>query len=207
MINYRLVYFNARGRAEVIRYILAYADQKYEDFRVNESDWQVYKSKTLFGKLPVLEISDGSATVQLAQSLAIARFLAAQYGLVGTTELEKARADMIGEQLADVLNMYNLVRFETNPELKAKNESLFFRETLPYYASLFEKMFEAQKTTFVAADILTWADFAFAAFWDLIGDKKDPIFETCEICKTMVSKVENLPQIKEWKRTRPETLL
>jgi glutathione S-transferase len=65
MVSYRLIYFNARGRAELIRYIFAYTGQQYEDFRVSQSDWLHYKPKTLFGQVPVLEIRDGTSTVQL----------------------------------------------------------------------------------------------------------------------------------------------
>lgn len=79
---------------------------------------------------------------------------------------------MLGEQLGDVLNMLNTARFETDPNLRLKKENVFFKEILPYYASLFEKLFEAQKTMFVAADVITWADLAFAAFWDLVGEKE-----------------------------------
>ena len=63
MVKYRLIYFNARGRAEVIRYIFAYAKVPFEDFRVEKQDWPLYQPKTLFGKLPVLEIIGDDGTI------------------------------------------------------------------------------------------------------------------------------------------------
>lgn len=89
MVHFKLIYFNARGRAEVIRYILAYVGHKYEDYRVSQNDWQLMKTKTVFGQLPVLEISDGTSTVQLGQSMAIVRFLGNHFKLNGINELEQ----------------------------------------------------------------------------------------------------------------------
>jgi glutathione S-transferase len=42
MPNYKLYYFNGRGRAEISRLILAAAGVKYEDIRIN--DWPKTKS-------------------------------------------------------------------------------------------------------------------------------------------------------------------
>jgi prostaglandin-H2 D-isomerase / glutathione transferase len=91
MVHYRLVYFNSRGRAELIRFIFAYAGQYFEDFRIRYEDWSSYKSKTILGQLPVLEISDSNHTLQLGQSLTIARYLANKFNLVGKNELEKVK--------------------------------------------------------------------------------------------------------------------
>nr|XP_008520565.1 PREDICTED: hematopoietic prostaglandin D synthase isoform X2 [Equus przewalskii] len=44
MPNYKLTYFNMRGRAEIIRYIFAYLDIKYEDHRIEQADWPEIKS-------------------------------------------------------------------------------------------------------------------------------------------------------------------
>jgi hypothetical protein len=47
MSVYKLHYLNGRGRAEVIRLIFAAAGQKYEDYRIELSDWpKCKKSKT-----------------------------------------------------------------------------------------------------------------------------------------------------------------
>jgi len=41
--RYRLIYFNARGRAEHIRYIFAYAGVDYIDERVSNDRWPELK--------------------------------------------------------------------------------------------------------------------------------------------------------------------
>ncbi|XP_070265033.1 hematopoietic prostaglandin D synthase isoform X2 [Myotis yumanensis] len=43
MPSYKLIYFNMRGRAEIIRYIFAYLDIKYEDHRIEQADWPEIK--------------------------------------------------------------------------------------------------------------------------------------------------------------------
>jgi glutathione S-transferase len=89
MVHYKLVYFNARGLGEPSRYIFAAAGQDYEDFRFEREDWPKHKPNTPFGQAPVLEITDGSSTIQISQSAAIARFLANKFGLAGKTDIEK----------------------------------------------------------------------------------------------------------------------
>jgi glutathione S-transferase len=57
--KYRLIYFNAKGSAEFIRYIFAYAGKEYKDLRFDKEDWYKYKPFTPFRNVPVLEVSDG----------------------------------------------------------------------------------------------------------------------------------------------------
>ena len=52
MPPFKLTYFNGRGRAEVIRYIMAYAGFKYEDNRIDEqSEWPEFKPSETFAIL------------------------------------------------------------------------------------------------------------------------------------------------------------
>ena len=86
--KYKLVYFDAPGRAELIRWIFAYGGQEFEDHRIKREDWPSLKATTPFGKLPYLEV-DGKA---LPESVAIARFAARKTGLVGSDDFEAAQA-------------------------------------------------------------------------------------------------------------------
>jgi glutathione S-transferase len=43
MPQYKLVYFNGRGRAETLRYMLAYAGVEFEDARVTHQYWPTIK--------------------------------------------------------------------------------------------------------------------------------------------------------------------
>lgn len=78
MVHYKLYYFDQRGRGELIRLILTYAGQKFEDERFTLENWPAMdKSHLPYKKVPVLEV-DGKP---LAESYAIARYLARQYGM------------------------------------------------------------------------------------------------------------------------------
>lgn len=43
MPEYKLIYFNARGRAELIRWIFAYGDIPYTDERFEMAEWPAKK--------------------------------------------------------------------------------------------------------------------------------------------------------------------
>lgn len=59
----------------------------------------LYISDTPFGALPILEF-DGLA---LAQSLAIARYLAREFGLAGKSRFEEALVDSVVDTSNDIL--------------------------------------------------------------------------------------------------------
>jgi glutathione S-transferase len=46
MPNYKLIYFNVRGRAELSRLILNCANVPFEDYRIEHSDWPAIKQGT-----------------------------------------------------------------------------------------------------------------------------------------------------------------
>ncbi|XP_068950620.1 hematopoietic prostaglandin D synthase isoform X2 [Petaurus breviceps papuanus] len=102
MPHYKLIYFNMRGRAEIIRYLFAYLNIQYEDHRISQDDWPAVKQTIPFGKIPILEV-DG---VPLHQSLAIGRFLAREAGLAGKTKLEQCQVDAIIDTLDDFMSRF-----------------------------------------------------------------------------------------------------
>src|SRR5512146_1851605 len=100
-----LIYFAARGRAELIRVVLAEAGVDYDEHPIGKgtppvggrpTDFQTLKDSGLlpFQAAPVWEEPDG---FRLAQSMSIARYLAAKHGLAGKTPRDAAECDqMIG---------------------------------------------------------------------------------------------------------------
>ncbi|ESO95810.1 hypothetical protein LOTGIDRAFT_99844, partial [Lottia gigantea] len=70
--TYRLHYFDVRGRGEGIRLLFAASGQKYEDKRYTRDEWNLFKPRTPFSQMPVLEI-DGKL---YGQSGAIGQYLA-----------------------------------------------------------------------------------------------------------------------------------
>ncbi|KAG8446582.1 hypothetical protein GDO86_014147 [Hymenochirus boettgeri] len=91
MPNYKLIYFNLEGRAEILRYLFAFSNIDYEDQRIEFADWPALKPKIPFGRLPVLEIDGESYN----QSLAAGRYLAKKADLIGKSDLDQLRVDAI----------------------------------------------------------------------------------------------------------------
>merc|ERR1712141_330996 len=73
-------YFDIEAKGELTRLLLHAGNFDFEDDRLPISSWPgEHKEKTTFGQLPMLSW-DG---VELAQSMAIARFVARRAGLAG----------------------------------------------------------------------------------------------------------------------------
>ncbi|KAK6039538.1 glutathione S-transferase protein [Cooperia oncophora] len=89
MVNYKLTYFDGD--------LFALADQKYEDVRLTREAFAPLKETFPFGQMPVLEV-DGK---QLAQSLAINRYLARTFGFAGKDDFEAATIDSLADQYSD----------------------------------------------------------------------------------------------------------
>ena len=119
----QLVYFNIRARAEPARLLLAYAGVGYQDVRVeqpwlnmaNMQHWDSIKTEFAFQQLPVL-FWDGE---QIAQSLAVTRFIAKQLGLAGKDNLEEAQVNEIIYAIEDVIQARIDVLHETDEKMKA----------------------------------------------------------------------------------------
>ncbi|XP_050494901.1 hematopoietic prostaglandin D synthase-like isoform X2 [Bombus huntii] len=96
--TYKLIYFNARGSAEHIRYIFAYIGIEYTDERIPLQLWPEYKDSMPYKKLPVLEV-DGKP---VAQADAVARYLARKYDLMGRNERDALICDVLVDTLEDL---------------------------------------------------------------------------------------------------------
>ncbi|XP_068088642.1 hematopoietic prostaglandin D synthase-like isoform X2 [Hyperolius riggenbachi] len=102
MAQYKLTYFEFRGKGELIRYLFACMNIEYEDYKIDFSEWPQHRSSYLYGKLPILEIN---GTVY-NQSLAIGRYLAKKAGMTGKTELDDLHIDAIIDTINDFVTYY-----------------------------------------------------------------------------------------------------
>ena len=66
----------------------------YEDHRVDQASWPTLKPTMPFGTIPILEVTQGSNTYIISQSVTIARFLAKKFKLLGKSEQEQAECEM-----------------------------------------------------------------------------------------------------------------
>merc|ERR1711887_202314 len=122
MSQIKLTYFDLRARAEPARLLLAYAGVRYTDYRIpapwdNPAPWAAMKPTTPYGQTPLLSW-DGEV---IAQSMAITRFLAAQFGLKGKNNLESAQVDEV---------VAIKTHFETDPVKKAETIAALNKSTI-----------------------------------------------------------------------------
>jgi len=209
MSQYKLSYFNARGRAEVIRFIFVLADVEYVDQRYEHSEWPGEIKKTLdlpFGQLPTLAI-DG---VVYSQCLPITRYLAEKYGLAGKTDFDRLRADMIIHCAEDVIMKLAAIYLEQDAEKKANLLKKFNDEELPQFCGYFEKMLKQNSDGqgFFVGDSLTWADLhlfhLLTSFIPLLDVNKDYLSSYPDL-KALTERVGKNPKIAAWIAKRPET--
>lgn len=205
MTSFKLYYTNARGRAELIRWILAVADQPYEDVRLEKDQWQEMKPKTPFGVMPLLEV-DGKL---YCQSQGIARYLAKRFDLVGSNDDENLQADMVAGCIEDF--MQPIIRFaftEQDTVKKAELYKKFTDEQLPSFLGYFEEMLKGNSggnSHFIGSK-LSWVDLAFVQFLEFLPIVKIKVdYSKYPTVQTLKSKVEGLPAIEAWLEKRPKT--
>ena len=144
-----LGYWDIRGLAEPIRYLLKYAGIQFNDKRYEfgegttlqeresiQKNWTPEKF-TLgldFPNLPYYIEGD----VKITQSLAILRYLGRKYGLVATEEKSLARQDLAEQQIQDIKTHF-IWGFLLNKTDYEKNKEIFLRETLPLQMELLSK--------------------------------------------------------------------
>ncbi|XP_039769672.1 hematopoietic prostaglandin D synthase isoform X2 [Ornithorhynchus anatinus] len=199
MPNLKLVYFNLRGRAEIIRYLFAYMDLKYEDRRIEPADWPGIKSLLPFGKIPILEV-DG---VTLHQSLAIARYFAREAGLAGKSELEQCQVDAVVDTLDDFMAAFPWdekiqdVKEQAFSKLLADGAPTLLRNLETYLA----------ESEWLVGQSVTWADF----YWDICSTTllalKPTLLDNFPTLVALRGRVQTIPAIAAWISRRPETRL
>ncbi|VDO96001.1 unnamed protein product [Heligmosomoides polygyrus] len=202
MVNYKLTYFPGRGAAECARQIFALADQKYEDVRITREEFAPLKATFPFGQVPVLEV-DGQ---QLAQSLAISRYLARTFGFAGSTPFESALIDSLADAFTDYRAevkkfYYTSVGLTTGDLEKLKTEEALPARTK--FLGFLTKFLKKNPSGFLVGDKISWVDLLIA---DHVADMTNRVPEFVEgfpEVKTHVERIEQTPRIKKWIETRP----
>jgi len=200
--QYKLTYFNGRGRGEAARLLFEYAGVKYEDNRVEGAAWAALKPSTPFGQVPILEI-DGKTTI--AQSKAIFRYLGNEFNLVPKDHIEAARADMLVDGYDDVMKNFVPWFMEKDPAKKQEIWKKLETEHIAPFLDRYEKFLASTGTGYFINKTITWADiFLFDVFHNT-KTKSPHLFESHPKLTEFVDKIAKEPKIKAWLEKRPET--
>jgi len=201
MGDIKLTYFESKGRAEFARLILSYAGVKFIDERLTPEQFASIKSQLPYGQLPTLTYK-GSV---ICQSITIARFLAAEFGLAGRTNLEAAQANETVDALGDILEKIVPVLFEPNQEKKAEDMKTLQEKTLPAGVGQLEKILSSRGGQFFAGNSLTWADISVFHFCHILQELAPQALSGAPGIADLYERVGQIPNIKNWVDSRPKT--
>ncbi|KAL4226566.1 hypothetical protein ACF0H5_014551 [Mactra antiquata] len=201
MPSYKLTYFNGRGRGEVARLLLAAADKKYEDVRIEPGQWPELKPKMPQATMPVLEV-DGK--FRISQSMAVNRFLARELNLYGNGTKNQAIVDQILDNLLDLFGPAITMFFNKNEDEKAEQMKKFMEETVPTQFKYLENLMKLSGSRgFAVGSSLTVADLAL--FSILENCKLEEAVKNYPVLAKNRETIQSLPRIKKYLENRPAT--
>ncbi|GIX89416.1 glutathione S-transferase Mu 1 [Caerostris extrusa] len=190
MIRRVLGYWDVRGRAEPIRYLLHFRKVDFVDKRYARGDGEWQKDKFNLGldfpNLPYYMDGD----VKLSQTFAILRYLAGKYGLDGKTDQQRLRVFLAEQQSADFRNNLRTVAVSNDYE-KLKDD---FIKTLPDAFSLWNKFLGNRK--YLAGDDVTYVDFMVFENLDFYRLFHPSIIDEFPTLKDYHSRIKNLPELQ-----------
>ena len=204
MPTYKLYYFPAKGRAELIRWIFVQAGVPYEDIRKGGEDWAALKPKTPYGAMPALEI-DGKF---YAGSGPLARYVAEQHGLAGSNALENLELASIYDVIDDLLLRAMLFYYEKDETRKAQLKKDFEEQHIPKYLGILNKLItdNAAPGGWIYGQNVTYVDLRVALMGDLVLKiAGESALDAYPAVKKLKETVEALPNIAKWIKERPVT--
>jgi glutathione S-transferase len=174
-----LIYFEARGRAEAIRLLLAEAGVDYQEHPVGRGGPALNDKPTDFGELkasgllpfqavPVWEEPDG---FRLAQSRAIECHIARGHGLYGASAREAALCDQALSASDDVRVEVRKIAFAEAAQRPAMRETLA-TEFLPRWMGYLDRLLAANKggEGYFVGDSVSVADIAMYFLFEILHD-------------------------------------
>lgn len=212
---FKVVYFEAYGRAETARMMLAAAGEEFDDFRYpisfgtpgdfstikrDEFDADQAAGKFDYGMnmIPVIESGD----FKLAQSKAIERYLAKKLGMMGATLEEEAWVDAINEHVGDIGAAYG----------SRESDEKWLKEAMPVYMKKLEVTL-AGAPGFAVGDKVSLADFAI---YRLLKDMQpaydasfvadvEASYADCPKIKALVANMDGHTAVQKWLEERPKS--
>ena len=205
MPTYKLYYFQARGRAELIRWIFTQAGVSYEDIRYTQEEWKEFKPKTPFGGMPVLDI-DGKI---YGGSGPIARYVAEQHGLAGSNPIENFELATINDVIDDLVIRMMIQYYEKDEKKKEELKKEFNETHLPKYFGILNKRITDNGSSegWIFGQKVTYVDLYLTLIADMLvtfgGGAQ--VLEPFPAIAKLKATVEALPSIAKWIQERPKT--
>eukprot|EP01007_Sphenomonas_quadrangularis_P002258 NODE_360_length_1584_cov_782.269707_g231_i1.p1 GENE.NODE_360_length_1584_cov_782.269707_g231_i1~~NODE_360_length_1584_cov_782.269707_g231_i1.p1 ORF type:complete len:426 (+),score=135.31 NODE_360_length_1584_cov_782.269707_g231_i1:59-1336(+) len=209
-----LGYWKIRGLASPIRMMLAYQGVEYQnkfydiekldDGSWDRSQWLEHKAflktNNPLINLPYLEAVDDEGGIVLAQSNAVLNHLGRRFNLIGCTEIDAAKADMLMEQCHDLRESFSKLCYGSKDGFAAAKEE-YFKEggTFEEQLNKFEDWMNAQGTTFlVEDDHPITADFVFWELLDIHNKLQPDCLEKFPKVAELYRNFHALPNLQEY---------
>jgi glutathione S-transferase len=224
---YKLLYFDAKGAAEISRVLFKIGGLEFEDFRYpitqkegggfETLEYTEQKTAGTFAanmdRVPLLSI-DGEL---VGQSRAIERYVASTCSLMGCTDEERAKIDCVVENVRDVKEKWGKIRMQggmgTNPEKDKLMEGWFAGGEFSEWLLKLEKSLPANTSDDIAVgSSLSYAD---VSVWHLLRDYFNDHAEevraaekkaSCAKLSRIAQRVSELPAVQSWLADRPKTM-
>ncbi|CAG0890308.1 unnamed protein product [Darwinula stevensoni] len=197
-VKYKLIYFDVAGRGEVIRLLLHQSGVEFEDHRITRDEWPNLKLEMPFGQIPVLQVFTDEGTKVLAQSNAIARFIARSHGMDGKDTWESAQCDMLVDVMGDMQDLFIKWRFSSEEEKEANKTKLF--DSVPLFFTRMVKFIEnnPSKSGYLVGSELTWPDVYLAQSLDVLKGVEPNVALAHPKIQELQEKVWSQPRIKAY---------
>ncbi|PAA67361.1 hypothetical protein BOX15_Mlig032895g1 [Macrostomum lignano] len=201
--NYTYYYFNARGRGEFIRWILAASGLPWEDKRFEMQEWQTLKPTIPGNAVPYLVTPEG---YQLRQSEAIARYVAKKGGLVPTDDLAAYKCDAIVDTV--MIDMFDaVVKFMPlkSPEERAKGFQNWNELAGPKFYGIIDQWVKESRSGYLVGDRMTWADLTVACIVNSLGliDEIKASQDAYPDVKAFAERIAQSGKVQDYLKTRP----
>ncbi|XP_055946345.1 glutathione S-transferase Mu 1-like [Argiope bruennichi] len=188
-----LGYWDVRGIAEPIRYLLHYKKVDFDEKRyvIAGDEWTNEKFNLGFDfpNLPYYKEGD----FKLTQSLAIMRYLARKHGLAGETDEEKDRVALAEQQSRDFRAVLRAFVGDDGYETR-KDE--FLKNTVSVLFRQWENFLGDRK--FLAGDNLTYVDFMLYENLDFYRLFHASILDDFASLKAYFSRIKDLPEMQKY---------
>ncbi|KAM9665232.1 glutathione S-transferase-like [Trichechus inunguis] len=192
----KLYYFNGRGRMETIRWLLAAAGVEFEEelFETREEFEKLIKGGTLmYEQVPMVEI-DG---MNLVETRAILRYIAAKYDLYGRNLKEQAWIDMYVEGLKDLSDMIMFFPLSL-PEEKEMNLDFILERATKRFFPVYEKALREHGQDFLVGNRLSWADIQLLEVILMVEECKPSVLSGFPLLQEFKARTSHIPTINKF---------
>ena len=188
----KLTYFDLEGRGELIRLLLHAGNIDFEDFRFGFGEWAKHKPNTPFGSVPVLHW-DGE---EMAQTMAIVRFVARKVGMAGKTDMEFFKADMVACHFEDIFTKLPGLRFAKTQEDRVTKAKEMMEDFLPKWLAPLETLLKKRGGEWYSGSGPTFADLAMMVALDFMHAPEEMAFKDMDNLKERRALLDKFPLVK-----------